>query len=96
MISRECHFSEFVGAVRGKDYYEILQLAELEATAAERLFLRVRSDEPSKLRCGKDYARRIKLLIDYLRYEGKPRAKFARDDDVFSTLYLSRRARRGI
>ena len=35
MISRECRFSEFVGAVRGKDYYEVMQLAELEATAAE-------------------------------------------------------------
>ncbi len=96
MISRECRFSEFVGAVRGKDYYEVMQLAELEATAAERLFLRVRADEPSKQRCGKDYARRIKLLIDYLRYEVKPRAKFARDDDVFSTLDLRRGARRGI
>jgi hypothetical protein len=96
MISRECHFSEFVGAVRGKDYYEVMQLAELEATAAERLFLRVRTDEPCKQRCGKDYARRIKLLIDYLRYEVKPRAKFARDDDLFSKLDLGRRARRGM
>jgi len=95
MISKECHFSEFVGAVRGKDYYEVIHLAELEATAAERLFLRVRTNEPCKQRCGKDYARRIKLLIDYLRYEVKPRAKFTRDSEVFSTLDLRPRARRG-
>ena len=96
MISRECRFSEFMGAVRGKDYFEVMQLAEREATAAERLFLRMGADEPNKLRCGRDYARRIKLLIDYMRYEVKPRAKFAREDEFFAALDLARRPRRGM
>ena len=96
MISRDCRFSEFVGAVRGKDYFDIIQLAEREATSAERLFLRVRTDEPRKTRCGKDYAERIKRLIDHMRFEVKPRARFAQDDEVFATFNLERRPRRGM
>jgi hypothetical protein len=96
MISRECRFSEFVGAVRDKDYFEVIQLAEREATAAERLLLRVRTDEAHKARCGRDYARRIKRLIDYMRYEVKPRARSGRDEEIFAAFGRERRLRRGI
>ncbi len=98
MISSDCRFSEFMGALKGKDYYEIIQMAEREATAAERLFLRVRATEPRTTRCGKDYAERIKHLIDYLRYEVKPHSKFGPDEVVFAAfdLDLGRRPCRGI
>jgi hypothetical protein len=95
MISKECKFSEFIGAVRGKDYFDVLELAEREATEAERLFLRVRASEPRRTLCGKDYAQRIKLLIDYMRYEVKPLAAFARDAEVFAAFNLDRKPRRG-
>ena len=44
MISKECRFSDFVGAIRDKDYFEVVHLADQEATAAERLLLRSRVD----------------------------------------------------
>ncbi len=96
MISRECIFSEFVGAVRDKDYFEVIHLAEREATAAERLLLRVRADEPRETRCGRDYARRIKRLIDYMRYEVRPRTRSGRDEEIFAAFDRERRVRRGI
>ncbi len=96
MISRECRFSEFVGAVRDKDYFEVIQLAEREATAAERLLLRVRTDEHHQARCGRDYARRIKRLIDYMRYEVKPRTRSGHDEEIFAAFGRERRLRRGI
>jgi hypothetical protein len=96
MISSECRFSEFMGALKGKDYYEVIQLAEREATAAERLFLRVPADAPRATRCDRDYAHRIKRLIDYLRYEVKPHARFGRDEAAFAALDRGRRPRRGI
>lgn len=96
MISKECEFSEFISAVRDKDYFDVIDLAEREATAAERFFLRVRSAEPRKTRCGKDYAQRIKLLIDYMRYDVKPRARFAPDAAVLAAFDLKRKPRRGL
>jgi hypothetical protein len=51
MISKECKFSDFVGAVRNKNYFEILHLADQEATAAERLFLRPKVDKAARQRC---------------------------------------------
>jgi hypothetical protein len=46
--------------------------------------------------CGRDYAHRIKRLIDYLRYEVRPRARFGRDEAAFAALDRGRRPRRGI
>jgi hypothetical protein len=96
MISKECKLPEFVGAVRNKDYYEILHLADIEATEAERLFLRSRTDKGTRQCCGREYADRIKQLIDYMRYEVKPRAKSARDAEILSALAPERRPRRGL
>jgi len=96
MISKECKFSEFMVAVRDKDYFDVIQLAEQEATDAERLFLRVRADEPQKTRCGEDYAERIKQLIDYMRYEVKPRIRTAGDAELFAAFNPERRPRRGM
>lgn len=96
MISKECRFSDFVGAVRNKNYFEILHLADQEATAAERLFLRSRIDTTTRQRCGRDYADRIKQLIDYMRYEVKPHARSARDAEVFAAVNPQRRPQRGV
>lgn len=96
MISRDCKFSEFVGAVRNKDYHEILLLADREATEAERKRMRRRSDDPLGERCGKLYAERIKQLIEYMRYEVRPRLRDARDAELFESLRPVRRPRPGI
>jgi hypothetical protein len=90
MISKDCNFSEFMGAVRDKDFFEVIRLADLEATAAERLLLRVRTDETRKSLCGKDYARRIKQFIDYMRFEVKPRRELGCDAELFAAFDLKR------
>jgi hypothetical protein len=96
MISKECRFADFVGAVRNKDYFEILELANQEATEAERLFLRPRVDPLTRQRCGREYADRIKQLISYMRYEVKPRAGFGRDEAILAAFDHARRPRQGI
>jgi hypothetical protein len=96
MISKECKFSDFVGAVQNKNYFEILHLADQEATAAERLFLQPRNDTITRQRCGRDYAERIKQLIDYMRYEVRPRGKRAGDAEIFATFNPEQRPRRGV
>jgi hypothetical protein len=67
MISTDCRIADFLGAIRDKDYYEAVRLADLEATAAERLVLRSKADRVP-LRCGREYAQTIKHLITYMRY----------------------------
>lgn len=96
MISKECKLSDFVGAVHDKDYYEILHLADQEATEAERLFLLPKTDNSTRQCCGREYAERIKQLIDYMRYEVKPRAASPRDAEIFAALNPERRPRRGL
>jgi hypothetical protein len=96
MISKECKFSDFVGAVRNKNYFEILHLAHQEATEAERLFLRPGADPAARERCNREYAEQIKQLIDYMRYEVRPRARSARDAQIFAALNPERRLRRGL
>jgi hypothetical protein len=96
MISKECKLSDFVGAVRNKDYFEILHLADQEATEAERLLLRPKNVKGGRQRCGREYAERIKQLIDYMRYEVKPRPRHARDAEIFAALTPQRRSRQGL
>ncbi len=96
MISKECKFLDFVGAVQNKNYFEIIHLADQEATAAERLFLQPRVDKTARQRCGRDYAERIKQLIDYMRYEVKPRGKRAGDAEIFAAFNPEQRPRRGV
>jgi hypothetical protein len=96
VISRECRFLDFIGAVRNKGYFEILDMANREATEAERIMLRRRVDERIRQRCGKEYAERIKQLISYMRYEVKPRGQFGRDAEVLETAKTERRPRRGV
>jgi hypothetical protein len=96
MISKECKFSEFIGAVRDKDPYEVIHLADREATEAERLFLRLKTDSVTRQHCGRQYAEQIKQLIDYMRYEVKPRVRAAGDAQLLATLNPDRRPRRGL
>ncbi len=72
MISERCNFSEFVREAKGRDYQEIIYLAEREATEAERRFYHPRLANPEKTLCGQDYARCLKSFITYMRYGIKP------------------------
>jgi hypothetical protein len=96
MISKQCRIADFVGAVRNKDYFEIIDLANREATEAERLRWRMKVDEATRQRCGREYAEQIKQLIDYMRYEARPRPKFTQDVRMLASLDTARRPRRGL
>jgi hypothetical protein len=96
MISKECEFSEFISAVRDKDYFDVIELAEREVTAAERFFLRVGGAEPLKTRCGKNYSQRIKQLIAHMRYEVKLHPRLEKDAAVLAAFELKRKPRRGL
>ena len=72
MISDRCDFNEFVHKAKGRDYQEVIYLAEREATEAERRFYQPRLPGPEKTLCGQDYARCLKRFITYMRYGIKP------------------------
>jgi hypothetical protein len=96
MISKDCKFSDFMGAVRDKDYYEMIHLADREATEAERRLLRRRSGDPLRERCGRQYAERIKQFIEFMRYEARPRVRDPRDAELFEAMRPAKRPLRGI
>ncbi|MBR9984789.1 MAG: hypothetical protein KFF68_02655 [Desulfosarcina sp.] len=73
MISDNCSIEEFVETVKGRDTWEALSLAIDEATLADRIFIRAHGRTGKGRLCGQTYARHLKQLINYLRYEVKPR-----------------------
>ena len=72
MISDRCDFNDFVLVAKGRDYQEIIYMAEREATEAERRFYHPRMADPEKMLCGRDYARCLKDFITFMRYGVKP------------------------
>ena len=72
MISDRCDFNEFVLKAKGRDYQEVIYLAEREATEAERRFYHPRLAKTEKTLCGQDYARCLKGFITFMRYGIKP------------------------
>lgn len=72
MISESCDFDEFVSKTNGRDYHDIIYMADREATAAERRSYHSTASDEEKSRCGQAYAECLKSFITYLRYGVKP------------------------
>ncbi len=72
MISERCDFNEFALQTQGRDYLEIIYLADREATEAERRFYHHSTPDQEKAACGQDYAQCLKEFITYMRYGFKP------------------------
>ncbi|MBL0713856.1 MAG: hypothetical protein JJV98_09150 [Desulfosarcina sp.] len=72
MISDRCDFNEFVLEARGRDFQDIIYLAEREATEAERRFYHSSSPNQENTLCWQDYAQCLKGFITYMRYGIKP------------------------
>ncbi len=72
MISDRCDFNDFVLKAKGRDYQEIIYMAELEATEAERRFYHHNTPDSEKVICGQNYARSLKGFIAFMRYGIKP------------------------
>ena len=71
MISLDCDFEKFVREIRGKDYYDVIYLAEKEATQAWR-----RSYNNQTRNCtsedSRNYQEKLIGLIDFMRHGLKP------------------------
>ena len=68
MISQSCDFDEFLARVRDRDYFDIIYLADREATEAERLRYRSRAGRTLCSEACVDYADALKGFIRYMRY----------------------------
>jgi hypothetical protein len=73
MISENCSIHEFVESVKGKETWEVITLAVEEATRADRMYYHTCHDAGEGMHNGLDYSRQLKRLINYLRFEVKPR-----------------------
>jgi hypothetical protein len=72
MISDNCDFNEFVRQAKGRDYQDIIYLADREATEAERRFYHSAMPDDAKNLCGQGYAQCLKGFIAFMRYGIKP------------------------
>jgi hypothetical protein len=73
MKSKPYDFVAFIGTVGDKDYYDLIYLAEQEATRAERCFYHPDCgsyDSQTEIRT---YADNLKRFIRFMRYGLKPR-----------------------
>jgi hypothetical protein len=85
MISKTCNINEFIEAVKGKPFSEIIMLANQEATQADRMFFRHRQRDKSKSLFGKEYSEELKYLITYLKYSVKPKISDSHAFKIFFT-----------
>jgi hypothetical protein len=73
MISSDCDFEQFVREISGKDYYDVIYLAEKEATQAWRRNYRNLSGT-----CGNEASRKYQAklidLILFMRHGLKPKS----------------------
>ena len=85
MISENFSIDEFVETVKGKPIWEVIALANEEATWADRMFLKSNGyNDCQPEDCGQQYSRNLKQLINYMRYTIKPK----RSDDLVYDLYI--------
>lgn len=68
MISQSCDFDEFLESIRGRDYLEVIYLADKEATEAERLKYRSRTRRLAPPVACAGYADVLKGFIRFMRY----------------------------
>jgi hypothetical protein len=66
MLSESFDISEFISKVEGQSDQEIIYMADLEATAAERHLYKHKRDE--NFENAKNYATLLKDVVLYLRY----------------------------
>ena len=68
MISESYNIKEFIEEMRGKDYLEIVYLANQEATEAERFSNQCRKKDEAMGKVSMEYATVLKDIIFFLRH----------------------------
>ena len=86
MISSAYKIEEFVKAVEGKDYLDIIYLADKEATETERHLRQPQVAARARRNGGEEYATAIIALISFLRYGIKPRGISEATIELFRSL----------
>jgi hypothetical protein len=71
MISSNCDINEFLEEIGDKELYDIIFMANQEATEVERIALHSGHVTGEKNNCEKDYANNLKELIFFLKYTVK-------------------------
>ncbi len=79
MISTSCDILEFLRTVKGKTEMEIIEMADREATEAERCRYRQGATDGERSNCGQAYANQLKNLIFFIRYGIRPSGTDAED-----------------
>jgi hypothetical protein len=86
MISPSYDFHQFVEAVKGMKFLDIIYHADQEATRAERFIMRNRRDVDGVGESCRRYADTLKDLIFYLRYVLMPHSLSDSDSSLFHSL----------
>jgi hypothetical protein len=86
MISINCDINDFIEAIKDKDLNDIIYLADVEATAAERCRWRKLLPPEDKQTCGAVYAGKLKDLVSYLRYATRPKGQKYSHLKLFETI----------
>jgi hypothetical protein len=89
MISDNCRIDEFVETVKDKSPWEVIPLAVEEATWADRKFLRHHRKDHFGNDYEQEYSRRLKRLINYMRYTIKPKRSGDQVYDLYTTYWGS-------
>lgn len=87
MISSDCDISDFIRATHGKNHQEIIEMADREATEAERSLYRTKATETQRKGCGRMYAQQLKNLIFFIRYGVKPAGTDALQFELYKTVF---------
>ena len=87
MISSDYDFKLFVEAIREKGYYDVVYMAEQEATEAWRTSYR--SKEKRDNGESSQYQQKLIGLIEYLRHGIKPRSLSDRDIEICRGIQLN-------
>ena len=80
MISSNYDFERFVEAIREKGYYEVVYMAEQEATEAWRTSYRSKKKRDNGE--SSQYQQKLIGLIEYLRHGIKPRSLSDKDIEI--------------
>ncbi len=79
MISSNYDFARFIDAVKEKDHFDIIYLAEQEATEAWRKSAHKRFRDSPDMQINLSYQSKLLGLIDYMRH-GLQSQEFTSDD----------------
>ena len=85
MISANCDFEKFLAEVKGKDYDDVIYMAEKEATETWRRYYNGRQDNGENPSC-RQYQDKLIGLIDFMRHGLKPRTFSEQDMRLCSQL----------